>query len=363
MQSSFWHKRRFIDISLAEYLAVLAFYLIMWLGYGITLNLNNQEFDKPGDPLITFHKLSPQLLDYALKLAVTIPVWLLIFRIMKNRPLWQRLSIHIITLPFFVFTWKAVYYSCSDKIGFGHLTGRAEVWDIYIPGLFYILQFVIFHLYDYYLALKRHEKLTIELKTMALQNEMKALHAQVQPHFLFNTLNSISASVPPQLEHTRELISRLADTFRFSLQASQHESVPLKKDLEFIKAYLDLEKERFSDRLQVVYDIDETLLDIEVPPMLLQPLVENALHHGISKSIDGGMVKITIRPEGNYIRISIKDTGEGLNGTSPEQALRKGTGLGNSHRRMLSLYNQPIHIEPVQPKGVHVFFDLPNQSR
>ena len=362
MKQTLWNKKLWPNITLAEYLAVLLFYIFMAASYGITLSLNNTESRKNGAPLIQFTELGPQFLDYGLKLIVTIPIWLLIFRVMMNRPLWERLCIHLLTLPFFVFTWKALYYAACEKFGIGHLYGRAEVWDVYIPGLVYVLQFVLFHLYDYYLALKKHEQLSVELKTMALQNEMKALHAQVQPHFLFNTLNSISASVPAHLEHTRELISRLADTFRFSLDASRHETISLRKDLAFIRAYLDLERERFSDRLQVVYDIDESLLDVEVPPMLLQPLVENALRHGISKSVDGGKLMLSVQPAGNNIRICVTDTGAGLNGVSPAAALRKGTGLGNTHQRLMKLYGQPVIIEPVHPTGARVFFELPKKQ-
>ena len=162
-----------MNISAGEYLAVLAFYIFMAASYGITLSLNVTELRKPGDPLIRIAELGPQFLDYGLKLVVTIPIWLLIFRVMKNRPMWAKLSVHLLTLPFFVFTWKALYYNVCDKLGIGHLYGRAEVWDVYIPGLVYILQFVLFHLYDYYLALKKHETTGHRIKNngIAKRNE------------------------------------------------------------------------------------------------------------------------------------------------------------------------------------------------
>jgi two-component system, LytTR family, sensor kinase len=185
------------------------------------------------------------------------------------------------------------------------------------------------------------------------------LKAQIQPHFLFNTLNSISASVPKEMEHTREMIAKLADTFRYSLQASEQEWISLEEELDFTKTTLDLEKERLKKRLTVVYNIDESLLGIKIPPMLLQPITENAIKHGIAPSIEGGTITIEIRREKNKALVSISDTGIGYQGQLNEKLFEKGIGLRNTNLRLLKLYNEKIVVEKNVPTGLKFSFTIP----
>lgn len=354
-----WKRKLFLGITIGETTAVIGFYLFMALSYNFTIAMISKPYLKPGEELYSWWKLTRELIDYSIKLVLTIPVWWLLFRVMKGQPFWKKLLMHLVTLPIFIFSWKSLYYYFCDRMGHPHLSGPLEVWDVYIPTLFYVMQFCFFHLYEHYRAFQREQRTTTELRELALQTEMQSLKAQIQPHFLFNTLNSISASVPANLERTRELIARLAETFRFALQASEHEVVPLKHELEFVKAYLELEKERFSDRLQLHYEIDESLLDIPVPPMILQPLIENAIKHGIAGSVEGGSITISIQRLDKYARVSISDSGPGLRNCTPEKALQKGIGLRNTHQRLLKYYGQPIHFSVNQPSGVKVYFELP----
>jgi LytS/YehU family sensor histidine kinase len=188
---------------------------------------------------------------------------------------------------------------------------------------------------------------------------MATLKAQIQPHFLFNTLNSISASLPIEQEPTRKSIARLADTFRFAMNTAEKEQVPFREELEFIQNYLALEQERFTDRLRVIYSVDKAALHSCVPPFLLQPLIENALKHGIGKSIEGGTLELQVRVANQKTYFEIRDTGVGLNGYTKSALLQKGIGLKNTRERLLKLYNEEIQISSLDPKGTTVQFSIP----
>ena len=194
---------------------------------------------------------------------------------------------------------------------------------------------------------------------MALQSEVNALKAQLEPHFLFNTLNSISASVPPQMEHTRELIAKLADTFRFGLQASESETVPLREEIRFLKTYLDLEKQRFGERLIPVFEIEKNLMEQPIPPMLLQPLVENAIKHGVGNSVDPVTVGIHVKRVGEELHFTVSDTGESSPNGLDSAVFMKGIGLRNTQLRLEKQFDKQLQIARNQPQGLVFNFSLP----
>lgn len=256
----------------------------------------------------------------------------------------------------FVFGCKALYYSISEALGMYHLVGVGEIWDIYIPGLFYVLQFGILHAYNYYKENQQKLILEGELRHAALRSELSALKAQLNPHFLYNIFNTISASVPKENEHTRHLIAELSDLFRYQLKASQAELVPLKEELDFVQKYLDLEKERFKDRLDISFNIAEGISETMIPPMILQPLVENSIKHGITPLIDGGRIAISVEKIDSKLRFEVADTGVGVKDING--LFNKGIGLKNTKLRLEKLYNSTLHIEQNQPSGFIVSFAI-----
>jgi LytS/YehU family sensor histidine kinase len=198
---------------------------------------------------------------------------------------------------------------------------------------------------------------TQQLQALAYQSEIRALKSQIEPHFLFNTLNSISASIPPSMEQTRVMIAQLADTFRHALHTSNRAYIALEEELEFIKTLLALEQQRFKQRLQVEYQIDRVCLNAALPPMLLQPLIENALNHGISPKVGGGTVHINCRKEGTYVHIAVSDTGVGYKGALPDM-LRQGVGLSNISKRLKLLYNESLQVQRNE-QGLCFYFKIP----
>ena len=299
------------------------------------------------------------MLRFIVIITITVPLWWLYFKRLSQLSPVKTLLLHIVT----GFVWGIVlfnlYHWLCDIAGVRYLKGADQYWDIYFTSLFYVLQFGIFHLYDAYLKIKKQKELEAELRNLQYQSELNALKAQLQPHFLFNTLNSISATVPPELESTRELIAKLADIFRYSLNATKHEWVTLEKELGFVKTYLELEKERYMHKLEIKYSIDTVLLDQLIPPMILQPLVENAIKHGIGKSIFGGKIHISIREEENKLKFVIADTGAGINDKKIPELFNKGIGLHNTAVRLQKIYGEDIIVQHNVPSGLTISFTIP----
>lgn len=299
-------------------------------------------------------------LDYPLKGLITIPIWWLFFRIIPHWSIYTKAVLHLLILPVFVKGWQQLYYFICDALDVGHLGGHGEWWDIYIPALFYVLQFGLFHSYDYYSKIQKAYRREMLLQQSAMQSELTALKAQLNPHFLYNSFNTISASVPPAQEYTRELVANLADLFRYQLLASQKETVPLKDEIAFIKKYLQMEKARFGDRLNIIFDIAPEAKNVMVIPMLLQPLVENAIKHGIGPLVDGGTITIAAKNQTPGLHLSVSDTGKGFD---PKKAAASNSGIGlkNTMRRVELTYKTPVQITPNQPQGTIVSFHIPTE--
>jgi LytS/YehU family sensor histidine kinase len=196
-------------------------------------------------------------------------------------------------------------------------------------------------------------------KRLADHSDVQVLKAQIQPHFLFNTLNRINASIPPQQEQTRELISKLADTFRYALQATKEDEVLLCEELHFIKTYLELEKERFGERLQVQIDASEEVMQAKIAPMLLQPLIENAVVHGVGPAVNGGCIKIQCRLLDNKLQVCISNTGARYIGPVEWLMEGKGVGLRNTMLRLEKIYNESMHIEKNAAGCLRFTFSVP----
>ena len=160
---------------------------------------------------------------------------------------------------------------------------------------------------------------TLQLEAMVKALELKTIKAHINPHFIFNSLNSIRALVDENPERARRAITELSNILRSSMQADKSEAVAFEKELFIVKDYLALENMRFEDRLKIEYRVDENTLALPVPPMMLQTLVENAIKHGINKQILGGVVRIISTIKNNFHELSVQNTGY-LNGHIPAVA-------------------------------------------
>jgi two-component system LytT family sensor kinase len=198
-----------------------------------------------------------------------------------------------------------------------------------------------------------------KIKEAANKAEMKALQTRINPHFLFNALNAIASTTRKDPEKARELIHNLSGFMRFNIEIND-ELIQIKQALEQVRDYVEIEKVRFGARLQVVYDIDE--VDIFIPSLLIQPLVENAINHGILKIKGPGTVTIAVKDLSDKVRISIKDTGAGIDKEVVENLYhdnvpKKQIGLYNVHQRVKLIYGEGLVIKRLSP-GTEIYFDI-----
>ncbi|MEM6380444.1 MAG: histidine kinase, partial [Bacteroidota bacterium] len=298
-------------------------------------------------------------INYGLKALLTLPLLWLFFRPLSSLAIWKKGILHLITMPIFALIWIKIYYLICDYLGIFRLQGSREVWDVYLTILFYSIQFGVFHLYVYSKKLREEQLLSAELSKLKAESELSALKAQLNPHFLYNVFNTINAAIPITAKHARNMVNELSDLFRYQLKASREKMVPLKEELDFVQKYLDLEKERFGERLQFEINVTPELEGVLTPPLIVQPLVENSIKHGISPLIEGGAVEINVARHGDELRIAVCDTGKGPQGQEKSTLLQKGVGLANTNERLLKMYGKGLALNENEQKGFCVSFSIP----
>jgi len=198
-----------------------------------------------------------------------------------------------------------------------------------------------------------------QLETRLIEARLRTLEAELHPHFLFNTLHAISSLVHTNPDSADRMISRLSDLLRLTFDRSGSAGVSLQEELEFLQKYLEIEQTRFQDRLSVRFDIDPDTLDAEVPRLILQPLVENAIKHGVSPKPGSGLVQISSQRHGDRLWIEVSDNGVGLS-AGARARLRSGVGLSNTRDRLQCLYGSAHRIEfSDEAKGLAVRIEIP----
>ena len=198
-----------------------------------------------------------------------------------------------------------------------------------------------------------------QLETSLTKARLRTLEAELHPHFLFNTLHAISSLVHTNPDGADRMISRLSDLLRLTFDRSGAPRVSLQEELEFLQKYLEIEQTRFHDRLTVKFDIDPETLDAEVPRLILQPLVENAIKHGVSPKPGAGLVQIATRRHGDNLWIEVSDNGVGLS-AGARARLRSGVGLSNTRDRLECLYGAAHRIEfSDDNRGLAVRLEIP----
>ena len=198
----------------------------------------------------------------------------------------------------------------------------------------------IYFMYHFIIKTRKQEMDTIKLEALVRQLELNTIKAHVNPHFIFNALNGIRALIDEDPERARRAITELSNILRSSLSAEKAETVSLEQELKIVKDYLALESMRFEDRLTVEFAIDERTLNNPVPPMMLQTLVENAIKHGISKQMKGGIIKISSDIKQNQHELLVQNTGH-LNGFSKQA----GFGIASTKDRLNLLYGEKASFE------------------
>jgi two-component sensor histidine kinase len=194
--------------------------------------------------------------------------------------------------------------------------------------------------FSYYQEVRERETREARLAAQLSEAKLGALRMQLHPHFLFNSLNAITVLVRDQkTREASDMLELLSRLLRQVLQSDQAELIPLRQELQFIEKYLGIERVRFSDRLSVRWEIDESARDALVPAFILQPLVENAVRHGVAKRVENGLIEVIARREGATLILIIRDNGPGYQRGSPE-----GVGLTNTRARLAALYGADAEL-------------------
>jgi signal transduction histidine kinase len=330
---------------------------------------------------------------YAVK-EMTVPLWQIFYWVASEWYLWALLAPAILLLTCYVpitrdgwRRWLPIHLLGAVVAILVHETGyvlleRVAHADMNAPNelsrhlLLYITKRTPFDLLVYtaiasigavgslYRRAQERERHATQLESQLTRAQLDVLRNQLQPHFLFNTLNTISSLVHSDVEAADRVVSRLGDMLRLSLQHNGRHEVSLREELDFLGHYVEIQRSRFRDRLTVTLDVPADLLEAQVPTFILQPLVENAIRHGIEPRTEPGRVMVAARREGEQLVLEVSDNGPGLVDPPPSGTGNgRGIGLTNTRARLQQLYGnrQEISLANRAEGGVMVRITLPWQ--
>ena len=235
-------------------------------------------------------------------------------------------------------------------------------FGFYIDLIIALLIVIAVHALLYYQNFRASELAQSSLKTQLAQAQLRALKMQLHPHFLFNTLHSISSLVLEDPQKANSMIARLGDFLRLTVENSEQQLVTLKEETEFLRCYLDIEQVRFGDRLTVAFDLEPQTLPARVPHLILQPVVENAIQHAIAPRAARGHINIEAKRLNSFLRVAISDSGPGI-GSNANSLGKKGVGLSNVRSRLQQIYGPDFRLELLNAGdgGLTVVIEIPFQ--
>lgn len=270
------------------------------------------------------------------------------FRIERGR--FRNLLIHLVASLGFSFIQLAAYISAvsiGDPLSqpFANVFQEFIVTGLHFNLLTYWALVTLSHAADYYRKYRERELSASQLKAQLANAQLSALRMQLHPHFLFNTLNAIAVLVRKSSnKEAINMLSGLSDLLRHSLENIDTQEVTLKEELEFLELYLEIEQVRFNDRLRVQIEVEQETLAALVPTLILQPLVENALRHGIGRRSAAGVLEISARRENGRLRLQVRDDGPGLAANGSKFAGSQ-IGITNTRERLRQLYGEAQTFE------------------
>lgn len=315
--------------------------------------------------VVYIYALFGSLLSHYLMALYSVPVWFFITRVLAPRRWpWHWLS-HFAGALLYAYAWYWSFIELFRRL-FGEQVWQQsqlfviKYWLIHEATIVYAVFVGIFYVWRYQQQLRDKEQREAELRLHANQMELAVLKAQLNPHFLFNTLNSINALVGSDPEAARLVLARLAEVLRYSLESDRQQLIPLSEELRFVETYLAIEKARFGKRLQVKMEIDESARPLLVPPMILQPLAENAVKHGIAPKEEGGELALRVQRRHDHLEIEVADNGAGLTAALPNDLMNNGKGLHNTDMRLRKMFGEAAALQiNDEQEGFRVKFKMP----
>ena len=349
--------------------------LVGWTLFGVLLGQQVYVLQAGKGPVgIWSHAMALQL-DYCLLWALMTPVVLWLGRTfplaapraLRGRGFWWKAAVH---LP--------ASLACSMIVQVAHSTLLSRLFPSWFPRpslsdigrsvMFtadygFILYWIVLLLgqsFDYMRSLEQAQVRQAELQEQVAEAQLQALRMQMHPHFLFNALNSIAELIHQDPSGAERMLTSLGELLRIYLRSSETQEISLAQEVDFLRRYLDIQKVRFEDRLAVQIDLRTGTPTAVVPSLILQPLVENAILHGIADRERDGFVQIDAAVEGGSLALCVSDNGPGL-GQRRDGPVVEGRGLGNTRRRLERLYGKrhDFSIVPVEGGGMCASIRIP----
>jgi two-component system LytT family sensor kinase len=297
-------------------------------------------------------------------------VWLSQHFRFERQGLWRAVLVHIPSVVLFSLT--HILIMSGVQWWFARAQGRPFAWwaeaqksallNFDWEMMTYWTIVGLSHAVLYYRESKDRALRTAQLETRLVEAQLKTLQQQLHPHFLFNTLHAISALMHRDVEAADRTLMRLSDLLRLTLETIGQQEITLQAELDFLSKYLQIEQTRFADRLIVRFDVQPEALDTLVPNLILQPLVENAIKHGVAKKSEPGHIDISARREGDKLRMEVRDDGVGLS-EDALTALQKGIGVSTTRARLQHLFGADYRFEfHRQHSGLSVVVAVPWQT-
>lgn len=333
---------------------------VQWLGYFaiwtmIGLAFAGQSYlarAESGSPIPWRFALGRNLIDWYVFAVLALPVVWLARRIPVEFADWRRrLTVHLAASIVFSMLWMVLRALLVTELELTEGQGSFEFWvafkhalvaTFFFNGLLYWVIISVTHTVRFYRRDREREVRTAELENRLTHARLQALQMQLNPHFLFNTLHAISSLMHKDVNAAEGMLIRLGDLLRYALESTGEQEVTLRQELDFLERYVEIEKTRFGDRLCVETRIAPATLDALLPNLLLQPIIENAIQHGIEPHARPGRIELSAERRGDSLRVEVRDNGDGLpGGGRPEE----GIGLSNSRARLQQLYGEQAQFE------------------
>ena len=347
-------------------------YLCFWTLVGLAFTLQAVVFRSgQGHPVGWVRALLMSLPDWYLWAALSPLIFQLSRRFPLSRKRWPRsLLVHLPASAAFFFAYLLpiialdyyVIWNPHPESPFLSILWSMAVRSAAIGMLVYWGIVALSHALDYYAKYRERELAASRLEAQLFQTQLQMLRMQLQPHFLFNTLHAVITLMHKDVDRAERMLIRLADLLRLTLDRSSTAKIPLAQELEFLDKYLEIEKTRFGERLSVNFEIPEPVREALVPNLILQPLVENAIRHGLAPRPGPGRITIRARRDEGHLRIEIQD--DGLGNTKPSGRSGSGVGLSNTRRRLEQLYGERQRLDLTHPAegGTLVILIFPFQT-
>ncbi len=329
-------------------LLLVAFWTAIGLLFAAQFYISSRRL---GRPVSWGFAVSYTLFDWYVFALLSIPVVWLSRRFPLHGANWEvHVPLHLAASAAFAFLFVVLRAWVALAQGWfsDQPTTFAQAFQVlplkFFPNLMiYWVILTVSHAFNYYREAQDRALRASELERHLAQARLQALQMQLNPHFLFNTLHAISALMHKDVEAADRMIIRLSDLLRYALDSTESQEVPLQQELAFLERYLEIEQTRLGDRLLVDKQIDPAALDVQVPNLILQPLVENAIRHGIEPHARRGEIRLSAHKREGMLHLEVRDNGNGLAGANG--SIEEGVGLSNTRARLAELYGEDYRFE------------------